>query len=212
MPTMFKTVWEGHYFDGRTAARHEVKVSLMSEGLHIEKGNGTKLWWTYGELRQTQGSQPGDPIRLERGREIAEALVVEETGFLQAIEQVAPRAFSRFRGSTSRPRMAQGCSGSRGRSCPGWVGTLRLGNPGIGRGRRCPDSGYLGGTARPINSRKSRSREEPLHGTGAIEDSGGNGCSASRYHPRGPLHFPAYGCPGKDGERLCSPRRIHSGL
>ena len=103
MPTMFKTVWDGHYFDGRTATRHEVKVSLMSEGLHIEKGDGTKLWWTYGELCLTRGSQPGDPIRLERGREIAEALVVEETGFLQAVEQVAPRVFSRFRGSTSRP-------------------------------------------------------------------------------------------------------------
>ena len=103
MPTLFKTIWQGHYFDGRTAARHEVTISVTSDGLHIEKGNDTKLWWPYEELRQTQGFHPGEPVRLERGREIAEVLVVEEGEFLQAIHQVDPRAQNRFRISAGRP-------------------------------------------------------------------------------------------------------------
>ena len=65
METLPRTSFNGFYFDGRTANRQPVKVTVTSSGLLIHQADGSTLGWLYEQVRQTQGFQSGDPIRLE---------------------------------------------------------------------------------------------------------------------------------------------------
>ena len=84
-----RAVWEGTYLDGRVAVRHDVTLTLTRAALHIEGETCGKLTWPYAEIRETQGARAGDPVRLERGAEPAEALVVVERDFLHALRDAA---------------------------------------------------------------------------------------------------------------------------
>lgn len=97
-----RTAWEGVYFDGKTAERRPVRITVTGGGLHIVQENGAALWWPYEEILQTQGFHPGEPIRLERGGETPEAVVVADPAFLRVIHRVAPQTATRFRGPGSR--------------------------------------------------------------------------------------------------------------
>ncbi len=89
--------WEGHYLDGRTAARRRATIRPMRSGLEIATEDGATLWWPYGEIRQTQGFYAGEEVRLERGGELAEVLLVPDAGFLTALrQQGAPELTRRF--------------------------------------------------------------------------------------------------------------------
>ena len=50
------------------------------------------LWWSYAEIRQTQGAYAGEQVRLERSAQPGEALVVADHAVLGAIRQTAPDA------------------------------------------------------------------------------------------------------------------------
>jgi Zn-dependent protease with chaperone function len=82
--------WRGHYLDGRRAVRREAAGHLTATGLAITLDDGTSLWWRLDEIRQSQGRHAGEPVRLERGGEIAETLVVSDLGILAALREVAP--------------------------------------------------------------------------------------------------------------------------
>src|SRR3990172_9547607 len=90
-----KTDWEGYYLDGRRAARHRVAIRLMRSGLEVTTEAGT-LWWPYPEIRQTQGFYAGEQVRLDRGGEIPEALLVSDAGFLSGLRRMAPELATRF--------------------------------------------------------------------------------------------------------------------
>ncbi len=90
------TTWEGHYVDGRTAARQRATIHLMRTGLQVTTGSSATLWWPYSEIRQTQGFYPGEQVRLERGGDFPEALLVSDASFLAALHQVAPELTGRF--------------------------------------------------------------------------------------------------------------------
>ncbi len=79
-----RTDWQGSYLDGRTAARQPVTIRLMREGLEITTEVGGTRLWPYRELRQTQGSYAGEEVRLERGGELPETLLIPEGGVLAA--------------------------------------------------------------------------------------------------------------------------------
>jgi beta-barrel assembly-enhancing protease len=89
-------VWDASYLDGRTAARQKARVHLLPTGLEIVIEGGARLWWPYGEVRQTQGAYAGEPVRLERGGELPEALLVPDVGILTVLHRVAPTAARRF--------------------------------------------------------------------------------------------------------------------
>ncbi len=91
-----KTDWEGYYLDGRTAVRQRAAVRLMRTGLEITTESGTRHWWRYEEIRQTQGFYAGEEVRLERGGEIPEALLVSNTAFLTALHRITPEVATRF--------------------------------------------------------------------------------------------------------------------
>jgi predicted Zn-dependent protease len=91
-----RTDWSGVYLDGRTAARQPATTRLMREGIEITTaGAGTRLW-PYRELRQTQGFYTGEEVRLERGGDLPETLLIPDTGFLESLHEVAPHVGLRF--------------------------------------------------------------------------------------------------------------------
>ena len=105
--TSIQTNWEGHYLDGQTAARQRVSIRLMRLGLHVTTERGDTLWWPYEEIRQTQGFYSGEQVRLERGGEFSEALLVSDTSFLTQLHQIAPELATRFHKPAHRRRRAR---------------------------------------------------------------------------------------------------------
>ena len=91
-----RTDWQGSYLDGRTAARQAATVRLMREGLEITTAAGGTRLWPYRELRQTQGAYAGEEVRLERGGELPETLLVSDAAFLQSLHEAAPHVGARF--------------------------------------------------------------------------------------------------------------------
>src|SRR5579885_1381675 len=91
-----KVLWRGRYLDGRTAASRTAEIRLVTGGLKVVLEDGTALAWPYGEIRQSQGHYAGDPVRLERGGEPAEVLIVDDADFLSSLRAKAPRQAGRF--------------------------------------------------------------------------------------------------------------------
>jgi predicted Zn-dependent protease len=99
-----QTDWEGYYLDGKTATRQRAAVRLLRTRLEISPANGPTVWWPYGEIRQTQGFYAGQEIRLERGGELPEAVLLRDPAFLTSLHRVAPETAGRFH-DPSRRRM-----------------------------------------------------------------------------------------------------------
>jgi len=90
-------VWDAHYLDGQTPVRRPVRVLIGRAGLEITlTDGGGSLRWPLAEVRQTQGFYAGEEVRLERGGELAEALLVRDLGFLTALRAAAPEAAAAF--------------------------------------------------------------------------------------------------------------------
>lgn len=91
-----RTDWQGFYLDGRKAARHPATIRLMREGLEVTTSSGWTRLWAYRELRQTQGFYRGEEVRLERGEEPPETLVIADSAFLESLHEAAPHVGLRF--------------------------------------------------------------------------------------------------------------------
>lgn len=102
-----RMIWSGEYLDGRTAAHHQVTVELAPAGLTITLDTGDAVRWPYPEIRQTQGSYAGEPVRLERRGELPATLVVADAGFLLALRRAAPGEKWRFHDPRYRPTRAR---------------------------------------------------------------------------------------------------------
>ena len=88
--------WAGFYLDGRTAQRHLATVRLGRTGLEATIEGGATIRWPYGEIKQTQGFHSGEPVRLERGGELPEILVVPDPAFIASLKATAADATPRF--------------------------------------------------------------------------------------------------------------------
>ncbi|MGH7399429.1 MAG: M48 family metallopeptidase [Candidatus Rokuibacteriota bacterium] len=88
--------WSGTYLDGRTPARQPATIRLMREGLEITTATAGTRFWPYRELRQTQGHYTGEEVRLERGGELPETLLIPDAAFLQSLHEAAPDVGLRF--------------------------------------------------------------------------------------------------------------------
>jgi predicted Zn-dependent protease len=58
--------------------------------------SGRTFRWSLAEVRQTQGFHEGEQVRLERGGDLAEALLVGDVAFLSALRAAAPQAAGAF--------------------------------------------------------------------------------------------------------------------
>ncbi len=97
-----RTVWEGYYLDGQTAARRRATIRLMRSGLQVAVEDGPSVFWSYAESRLTQGAFEGQQARLERPGESPEALVVDDAAFLGALRQLAPELAGPLSGRSRR--------------------------------------------------------------------------------------------------------------
>lgn len=99
--------WTGHYYDGRTPTRYPVTITIAPSGLELQLSNGTRLWWPYHEVTQSQGAYDNEPVRLERGSPIPEALVVDDSKFLVALSHTAQSRISALSIPRDRRSMLQ---------------------------------------------------------------------------------------------------------
>src|SRR6201999_300568 len=83
------TTGPGIYFDGRTSARHDVRVTLGASGLKLESSEGTLLAdWPYDEIDEL--SAPETVLRLgRRGNAALERPEVLDPAFAAAIDAQA---------------------------------------------------------------------------------------------------------------------------
>ena len=81
--------WNGFHYDGRTAHREAVTVSVTAAGLYLERADGGAILWPFGELRRAAGV-PADHLRLERASDPPEALLVHGTDLVAAIAEISP--------------------------------------------------------------------------------------------------------------------------
>ncbi len=101
---MTQTTWEGVYLDGRTATRHPAAINPKPDGLQVITQGGMSLWWPYDEIRQTQGTYAGEQVRLERGGDCPELIVISDPGFLTALHELAPGFTLHFHNPAERSR------------------------------------------------------------------------------------------------------------
>lgn len=101
------TQWQGYYLDGKTAARRQVAIRLMRSGLEVIAEKGTTDWWPYSAIRQTQGFYAGEEVRLEKGGEFAEVLLISDAAFLSALHRAAPEVATRFHDPARRRMRAK---------------------------------------------------------------------------------------------------------
>jgi len=87
--------WDGWYYDGRGATRHSASIVITPTALEVLPDQLQPLRWPYDDVRQTQGSYPGEHVRLER-KSTSEAVVVPDRNFLAALSALAPEAAPRF--------------------------------------------------------------------------------------------------------------------
>ncbi len=99
--------WAGVYFDGRSAARHEVTIVVEREGLRITGARIGQVAWPFADIRQVDSGVADDPIRLERGLTDPEILVVADRGFLPAVQRAAPESLARAADPARRLRLSR---------------------------------------------------------------------------------------------------------
>ena len=98
-------MWAAFYYDGKTADRQPVTVTIDTRGLSFQRADGASTIWPIGEVRQTQGAFSGERLRLERSSHPGEALLVMQPGLPEAIRQAFPDSQASVRGTRSTARL-----------------------------------------------------------------------------------------------------------
>lgn len=98
--------WRGVYFDGRSAARHEVAIVIERGGLRISGERVDGVTWPFTEIRQAESGATDEPVRLTRGAGDPEVLVVSDASFLAAVRRAAPDGLARAEDPGRRLRLS----------------------------------------------------------------------------------------------------------
>ena len=125
------TARTAHYLDGRTATRHRVTLTISPVALQIAMPDGSSKQWPYGDIRQTQGTYRGEPVRLEFGPEPAEAVVVASRALLTEVHTAAPALAQHFHNPSWRQTRLAWTLGAGLGVILMLIGLYRWGIPGI---------------------------------------------------------------------------------
>ncbi len=96
--------WGGHYLDGRAPVRRPARVRLTRTGIEIVAEGAAATFWPYAEVRQTQGWHAGEEVRLERGGDLPESIVIADPAFLEDLREIAQAPGRRFHDPRRRGR------------------------------------------------------------------------------------------------------------
>lgn len=88
--------WTAAYLDGRTSARRAVTLLLSEQGITFHREDGQTRFWRYDDIRQTQGEHTGEPLRLECGAPLPEALVIDNPSFIPALRYYVEGRYQHF--------------------------------------------------------------------------------------------------------------------
>ena len=91
-----QTKWKGSYYDGRSLVPQPVSITIGPNGLTFLTASGRTQHWPYSELQQTQGRYFGEEVRLERGIDIGETIVIPNPKILLAIHNLGGKDASHF--------------------------------------------------------------------------------------------------------------------
>jgi len=87
--------------------RYSARVAIGASGLDITlTATGRTVRWPLASVRQTQGRYEGEQVRLERGGELSDALLIGDVAFLAALRAAAPHTAAAFHGPMRRRRFA----------------------------------------------------------------------------------------------------------
>ena len=100
-----RLVWQGRYLSGQSAGSESTEIRLYHTGLKMTVGTGTSLWWLYSDIKQTQGALRGEQVRLERGEDQPEILVINDPRFLDSVKKFAPDDTAHFRAQPRRTNL-----------------------------------------------------------------------------------------------------------
>ena len=90
-----KSEFSGTFYDGKSANKYPVTLSLTKAQLVLIFPDGRRISWLYPNLRVSNTSSAG-PVRLERTiagpTTISEAVMIEDPDFLHQAHRIAPGA------------------------------------------------------------------------------------------------------------------------
>lgn len=91
--------YDAAYYDGKTARRQDVRVSVSTRGLRLRHADGLEVVWPFGQVRLAEDGFSGDPLRFERatGEGLHEAIVVADHDLLAVIARANPEAAKAFK-------------------------------------------------------------------------------------------------------------------
>lgn len=100
----YKTEYQAVYYDGKSPVRHNVVVTITRDGLKIVKADNTFLWWSLDEINQTNDVYSEDEVKLERGKETPEILLIDDISFIQTLKDISPSVKRNFKPVVSNTR------------------------------------------------------------------------------------------------------------
>ena len=103
-----RSQWTGFYYDGQTAAKRPVTVTVRQGGIELDVDDRRPRFWPFHDLRQTQGWLPGEQLRIEVGSEPVQAIVINEPGLPEAIRHRGGSVNRSVRGKTRSARILGG--------------------------------------------------------------------------------------------------------
>ncbi|MGH7884561.1 MAG: M48 family metallopeptidase [Thermodesulfobacteriota bacterium] len=79
-----KTDWKGHYFDGKSAVKHEVSINLSEDAVIINLRN-EKFEWNINDCHIVDDISIDDYARIENLRDKNQKLVIYDSDFIQLL-------------------------------------------------------------------------------------------------------------------------------
>lgn len=87
--------WTGFHYDGKTAHREPVTISVAGGGLHVVRADGGSFLWSFGELHRAD-RVGHESLRIEHRAERIETLSINEPGLLDSVRVVSPATAKRL--------------------------------------------------------------------------------------------------------------------